>query len=317
MEVDGWVPAEVSFDVSIAAVHAWEIIRSDAEVNDGRLTGYWEVKNIGNSPDGLVVGVECTDFTDFGVIPPNELESSTNQGRSFEVLDVPINGILIFEVWMDVPSEVPIDSNAILTVEIRSFRDPAVQHTVEHSTQIDGMQPTQPVDPDEPSVFSNFLQRWLQTILIVTVSIVGTIAVAFAIRHRIEADREYYRRNNPMVVVEEVGDWMSKFDASEKEQPELIESPTTDLESFKQEFMEKSGDHSREVSPAPKAEVIDDAGDLLDESQAEDAILDAIEMAEQLQDGDLIHPENMVLDLDDFDERLNSLGKDLRDDEDP
>ena len=40
-------------------------------------------------------------------------------------------------------------------------------------------------------------------------------------------------------------------------------------------------------------------------------------MAEQLQDSDLIHPENMVLDLDDFDERLNSLGKDLRDDEDP
>ena len=67
LEVDGWVPAEVSFDVSIAAVHAWEIIRSDAEVIDGRLTGYWEVKNVGNSPDGLVVTVECTDFTDFGV----------------------------------------------------------------------------------------------------------------------------------------------------------------------------------------------------------------------------------------------------------
>ena len=317
LEVDGWVPAEVSFDVSIASVHAWEIIRSDAEVIDGRLTGYWEVKNIGNSPDGLVVSVECTDFTNFGVTPPNELDSSTNQGRSFEVLDVPINGVLIFEVWMDVPNEVPIASNAILTVEIRSFRDPAVQHTVEHSTQIDGMQPTQPVDPDEPSVFSSFLQRWLQTILIVIVSIVGTTAVAFAIRHRIEADREHYRRSNPTVVVEEVGDWMSKFDSSEKEKPELIESPTTDIESFKQEFMEKSGDHSREISPAPEAEVIDDAGDLLDEAQAEDAILDAIEIAEQLQDSDLIHPDNIVLDLDDFDERLNSLGKDLRDDEDP
>ena len=110
---------------------------------------------------------------------------------------------------------------------------------------------------------------------------------------------------------------MSKFDSSEKEQTELIESPTTDIESFKQEFMEKSGDHSREISPAPEAEVIDDAGDLLDEAQAEDAILDAIEIAEQLQDSDLIHPDNIVLDLDDFDERLNSLGKDLRDDEDP
>ena len=58
-------------------------------------------------------------------------------------------------------------------------------------------------------------------------------------------------------------------------------------------------------------------GHSLDEAQAEDAILDAIEIAEQLQDSDLIHPDNIVLDLDDFDERLNSLGKDLRDDEDP
>ena len=64
-----------------------------------------------------------------------------------------------------------------------------------------------------------FLQRWLQTILIVIVSIVGTTAVALAIRHRIEADREHYRRNNPTVVVEEVGDWMSKFDSVRKNNP--------------------------------------------------------------------------------------------------
>ena len=104
---------------------------------------------------------------------------------------------------------------------------------------------------------------------------------------------------------------------NEKEDTELIQSPITDLESFKQEFMDKSGDHSREVSPSPESEVIQGAGDLLDEAQAEDAIIDAIEMAEQLQDSDLIHPDNIVLDLDDFDERLNSLRKDLRDDEDP
>ena len=317
LEVDGWVPAEVSFDVSIAAVQAWEIIRSDAEVIDGRLTGYWEVKNIGNSPDGLVVAVECTDFTEFGVVAPNEQGISTEQGRSFQVLDIPINQTMIFEVWMDVPDEVPIASNAILTVEVRSFRDPSVHHIVEHSTQIEGIQPTEPNEPDKPNVLSNFLQRWLQTILIVIVSIVGTIAVAFAIRHRIEADREFYGRNKQEVVVEEVGDWMSKFESKDKEQTEVIQSPTTDLASFKKEFMEKSGDHSREVSPAPEPAVIEDAGELLDDAQAEDAILDAIEMAEQLQDADLIHPDNIVLDLDDFDERLNSLGKDLRDNEDP
>ena len=58
-------------------------------------------------------------------------------------------------------------------------------------------------------------------------------------------------------------------------------------------------------------------GICFDEAHAEEAIIDAIEMAEQLQDSDLIHPDNIVLDLDDFDERLNSLGKDLRDNEDP
>ena len=317
LEVDGWVPAEVSFDVSIAAVHAWEIIRSDAEVMNGRLTGYWEVKNTGNSPDGLVVSVECTDFTDFGVIPPDGGESTNGEVRSFEILNVPIGSALLFEVWMDVPEEVPVASSAILTVEIRSFRDPSVQHTVEHSTQIEGAQPSEPTGPDEPSAFSNFMQRWLQTILIVIVSIVGAVAVAFAIRHRIDADREYYRSKNPEVVVEEVGDWMSKFEQSNEEEVELIQSPTTDLESFKQEFMDKSGDHSREVSPAPEAEIIDEAGDVLDEAQAEEAIIDATEIADQLQDSDLIHPDNIVLDLDDFDERLSSIGKDLRDDEDP
>ena len=58
-----------------------------------------------------------------------------------------------------------------------------------------------------------------------------------------------------------------------------------------------------------ESEALQGAGDLLDEAHAEEAIIDAIEMAEQLQDSDLIHPDNIVLDLDDFDERLNSLGK--------
>ncbi|MEC9477875.1 MAG: hypothetical protein VX666_01820 [Candidatus Thermoplasmatota archaeon] len=218
---------------------------------------------------------------------------------------------------MDVPEEVPIATDAILTVEVRSVRDPSVLHIVEHSAQIDGEEPSDPSEPDEPSAFSKFMQRWLQTILIVIVSIVGTVAVAFAIRYRIEVDREYYRSKNPQVVVEEVGDWMSKFEEGDEETPEIIESQTTDSASFKQEFMEKSGDHSREVSPAPDSEVIDEAGDVLDEAQAEDAMFDAIEIADKLQESDIIHPDNIVLDLDDFDEKLDSLGRELRDDEDP
>ena len=319
VEVDGWVPAEVSFEVNIAAVHSWEVVRADAEVVDGQLTGFWEMRNIGNSPDGLVVSLECTDFTGFGVIAPEGSDSHTTNGdtRSFEILDIPIDGTVIFEVWMEVPEEVPIAADAVLTVEARSVRDPSVRHVIEHTAAIDGAEPTAPVEPDDPSAFSEFLQRWLQTILIVTVSLVGMVAVAMAIRHRIEADREYYRKQNPEVVVEEVGDWMAKFEESGEEIPEIIESPTTDVASFRADFMEKSGDHSRDVAPAPDTAVVGKAGEVLDEAQTEDAIRDAIEMADQLQESDMIHPENIVLDLDDFDDRLDSLGRDLRDDEDP
>ncbi len=319
VEVDGWVPAEVSFEVTIAAVHAWEVIRSDAEIADGRLTGLWQMRNVGNSPDGLVVSVECTDFTGFGVVAPEgaDTHSSGGDARSFELLDVPVGGSVEFEVWMDIPEEVPIAASAVLTVEVRSVRDPSVVHLVEHSAAIDGVGPTGPVEPEGPSAFSNFMQRWLNTILIVAVSIVGAVAVALAVRHRIEAEREYYRKQNPEVVVEEVGDWMAKFEGSDEEVPEIIESPTTDVVSFRAEFMEKSGDHSRAVAAGPEAEVVGQAGDVLDEALAEDTILDAIEMADQLQESDIIHPENIVLDLDDFDDRLDSLGRGLRDDEDP
>lgn len=319
VEADDWVPAEVSFEVTIGAVHAWEVVRSDAEIVDGRLTGYWEMRNIGNSPDGLVVSVECTDFTGFGVVAPvgADTHSSGGQARSFEFLDVPIGGSVVFEVWMDVPEEVPVAAAAVLTVEARSVRDPSVMHIVEHSAAIDGVGPSEPVEPEGPSAFSNFLQRWLNTILIVAVSAVGAVAVALAVRHRIEADREFYRKQNPEVVVEEVGDWMAKFEGGGEEIPEVIESPTTDVASFRAEFMEKSGDHSRTVAPGPGTAVVGKAGEVLDEAHAEDAILDAIEMADQLQESDLIHPENIVLDLDDFDDRMDSLGRGLRDDEDP
>ena len=319
VEVDDWVPAEVSFEVSIAAVHAWEVVRADSEVAEDRLTGFWEMRNIGNSPDGLVVSLECTDFTAFGVVAPEGSDSHTTNGdtRSFEILDIPIGGTVLFEVWMDVPEEVPIAADVVLTVEVRSVRDPSVMHVIEHAAAMDGAEPTTPVEPDEPSAFSVFLQRWLQTILIVTVSLVGMVAVAMAIRHRIEADRDYYRKQNPQVVVEEVGDWMAKFEEGGEEIPEIIESPTTDVASFRADFMEKSGDHSRNVAPAPETAVVGKAGKVLDEAQAEDAIHDAIEMADQLQESDVIHPENIVLDLDDFDDRLDSLGRNLRDDEDP
>ena len=119
-----------------------------------------------------------------------------------------------------------------------------------------------------------------------------------------------------ITVEEESENWMKKFEKIEDLGSPNINSPTKNITEFRREFLEKSGDHSREISSGPESEVIDKAVETLDESQAEDAFADAIELADTLQDSDLIHPDNMVLHLDDFDEKLDSLRRGLGDDED-
>ena len=321
VEVDGWVPAEVSFDVAVAAVHSWQLMRSDAEVIDGRLTAYWEMMNTGNGADGLVVSVDCNVFTDFGVITTTGTPSENigDETRSFQILDVPEGTSVIFEVWMDVPEQAPIETEAILTVEARSIRDPSVIFNVDHSATIAGAPGSESTGPseDEPSAFTKFIQTWLETILILAISVIGSVGLVLAILHRIEKERGWHRRNNPEDTVEEPKEWLTKFEGGGEEAPEIIESPTTDVASFRAEFIEKSGDHSRIAEPAPDQNAIESAGEVLEEALVEDAILDAIEIADAMQEDDLIHPDNLILDLDDFNDRLDNLGKELRDDEDP
>ena len=154
-------------------------------------------------------------------------------------------------------------------------------------------------------------------LVIIIVSIIGSISVAYAIRYRIDADREHYRKTNSKITVEEEPeDWMKKFEKIDYSGSPNINSPTKNITEFRREFLEKSGDHSREISSGPESEVIDKAVETLDESQAEDAFADAIELADTLQDSDLSHPDNIVLDLDDFDEKLDSLRRGMGDDED-
>ena len=317
VEVDGWIPAEVTYEITVEAVHSWQVIRSDSEVKDGRLIGYWEILNNGNSPDGIVVSVSSNVFTSFGVIHSSSGEGINQQLPSFQILDIPYGDSVLFEVWMDVPEEAPVETEAILTVEIQSFRNPGIVFVDEHRATILGEEIIEPdASTDKSSKITTFLQRWLQTILIVIVSLIGTIGVTFAIRHRIEKDREYYEQQNPKVFVEEPSDWMSKFNDDKEKEIEIIESPTTDLESFRSEFMSKSGTHSRTVKSEIEQEVLEEAQEVLEEAYVEKTISEVIEIADKLDDDDIIHPDNIILDLDDFDERLSNIRNNKRDDED-
>ena len=318
VEVDDWIPASVTWDVSVAAEYSWLIIRSDPEVIEGRLTGYWEVQNNGNGPDGIIVSVDSNVFTDFGVLTP--WDNLSNEGsRSFEILNIPSGGVVLFEVWMDIPDEAPVETSAIITIEIRSIRDPSVILVEEHSGIIEGapnLENNQDSDNNH-STFTEFMQRWLQTILIVLISIIGSIGVVIAIRYRIEEDRRKLSSNEPKVVIEEASDWMAKFEDNEDEETEIIVSPTTDFDSFRDEFLGKSGDHSRSPTKGPDEGVISNAREVLEDAFVEDTLIDTIEIADQIKEDIQIHPENSILETDHFSKRLGRLSRNLGDDEEP
>ena len=95
--------------------------------------------------------------------------------------------------------QAPTETQAILTVEARSIRDPSLIFSVDHSATIAGASGSGPTGPseDEPSAFVEFIRRWLETILILVISVIGSVGLALAIRHRIEKERGWHRRNNP------------------------------------------------------------------------------------------------------------------------
>ena len=91
-------------------------------------------------------------------------------------------------------------------------------------------------------------------------------------------------------------EWMSKFDEGGGNAPELIDSPKVSSREFAAEFLEKSGGLAEKPRQGPSEEVVGQASEVLDKFQTDEALDSAIEMADQMSEGELPHPSNVMLD---------------------
>jgi len=78
--------------------------------------------------------------------------------------------------------------------------------------------------------------------------------------------------------------------------PELVESPQIGVRDFAAEFIEKSGGLSEKPREGPSKEVVETASDVLDMYQTEHDIKSATEMADRMTQGEVSHPDNVMLD---------------------
>ena len=315
----GWSPANLSISVRVGEYYEWSVERSSSVLSDqNNLTSSWLLTNLGNEADGLVVSIDSNQVTEFGLIVPQGAlaDSSTGNTRSFELMDVPRGGNVEFVAWIMVPAESQVDSELVLTVEVRSIRDPSIVFTGTDSVLLEGAEILPPpcCKPSLLQSIIDWLEVWHEGILIVLVFIVGSIGVVLAIRKRTEA------LQGSMAVaqkpVESAEEWMSKFKEGGGHAPDLVESSRVSSREFAAEFLEKSGGLAEKPKQGPSQEIVGKATEALDKFQTDEALDSAIELADQMNEGEVPHPSNIMLDPAELEIR-RVVDKKRRDDDSP
>jgi len=317
--LDDWSPANLTISVSVGEYYEWNVERSSSVLSEeNNLTSTWLLTNLGNEADGLVVSIDSNLVTEFGLIVPEgaSADSGTGNSRSFELMDVPRGGDVEFVAWIMVPTESPVDSELVLTVEVRSIRDPSIVFTGTDSVLLEGAD-VMPPPCCKPSLIQSiidWLEVWHEGILIVLVLVAGSIGVVLALRRRNEAMQASKAAGEKPV--ESVEEWMSKFKEGGGHAPDLAESPSVSSREFAAEFLEKSGGLAEKPKQGPSSEVVGQASEVLDKFQTDEALDSAIEMADHMNEGEMPHPSNVMLDPAEMETR-RVVPKKRRDDDSP
>ena len=298
--VDDWSPGHVSFSVISGERFEWTLEMASSELTGGNnLTSTWTLINSGNGPDGLVANLDSNVVTEFSFIPPpgSIFDSSSGMSRSFELLDVQSGGEVSFVAWMIVPDIAPVETQAVLSIEVRSTRDPSIIFTGSEIATIPGEEVEEPMPEKEGlrEIVIKWMNKWLEFSLIIIVVIVGTLGVMKALSIRSKEMAGSKAGKDPES--ENAEQWISRFKKVESEEARAIESPKLPHSEFKTSFIEKSGGMSEKPMEAPDEKIVSEASDILDMAQAEGDIEEAIRLADEISEGDVLHPDNEILDL--------------------
>ena len=294
-----WSPHELQLTITVGEYYDWLLERASSDLSETNvLTSQWTLTNAGNEPDGLVVNLDVNMVMEFGLVPPLGASTGTESSnpRSFEIMNIEPADSVEFSAWMAVPTEAPIETTATLTVEVRSIRDPSIIFSAEDSVIVPAaFEPGKDEDRNEfLQNFINWLEVWHELFLIAIVVIVGCIGVVVAVKTR--KQRELALMSPAPLAKEEAEEWMARFEEGGEQVPELVESPQIGVRDFAAEFIEKSGGLSEKPREGPSKEVVETASDVLDMYQTEHDIESATEMADRMTQGEVPHPDNVMLD---------------------
>tara|TARA_B100000212_G_scaffold226654_1_gene172099 strand:+ start:869 stop:2971 length:2103 start_codon:yes stop_codon:yes gene_type:complete len=293
LSIGDWSPGEVSFEVKSGAIFSWSLGEFEEDIDSGNLTASWTMTNTGNSIDGLIASIDSSVVTGFGIdvlVPHSEIILFRSD-RALEVYPVSPGQSIEILGWMEVPKTAPADTIVNLSVEIRSAMDPGIFITEAVSINVTGEPPsvTSPEKKNFREPIIRFLNLWLEPIMIVSVILIGVYGTSLALKRT-------SKTSVPTDKSEEEGDWMLKFSRSETSRVSLERSIQIGVSDFEKSFFGHEGRPDVKSQSEISSEAIDDASRILDNSKEESDIEEALRLAEEMENQDLLHPDNVILD---------------------
>ena len=293
LSIGDWSPGEVSFEVKSGAIFSWSLGEFEEDIDSGNLTASWTMTNTGNSIDGLIASIDSSVVTGFGIdvlVPHSEIILFKSD-RALEVYPVSPGQSIEILGWMEVPKTAPADTIVNLSVEIRSAMDPGIFITEAVSINVTGEPPsvTSPEKKNFREPIIRFLNLWLEPIMIVSVILIGVYGTSLALKRT-------SKTSVPTDKSEEEGDWMLKFSRSETSRVSLERSIQIGVSDFEKSFFGHEGRPDVKSQSEISLEAIDDASRILDNSKEETDIEEALRLAEEMENQDLLHPDNVILD---------------------
>ena len=293
LSIGDWSPGEVSFEVKSGAIFSWSLGEFEEDIDSGNLTASWTMTNTGNSIDGLIASIDSSVVTGFGIdvlVPHSEIILFRSD-RALEVYPVSPGQSIEILGWMEVPKTAPADTIVNLSVEIRSAMDPGIFITEAVSINVTGEPPsvTSPEKKNFREPIIRFLNLWLEPMMIVSVILIGVYGTSLALKRT-------SKTSVPTDKSEEEGDWMLKFSRSETSRVSLERSIQIGVSDFEKSFFGHEGRPDVKSQSEISLEAIDDASRILDNSKEESDIEEALRLAEEMENQDLLHPDNVILD---------------------
>ena len=305
MRIDDIVLQSLTIESSTAPYINWILSAAENSVTNGQLKFEVTMRNEGNIPDGLIVRMASSYYTELSFIPPDNAvyEEGVENIRSFEIMDVEKGSDFTFSGWAKIPDNQVSSDVFFLNITAHSRLASDYPFTYSANTTFDAIEGTKDeggaVVASLGDLVVDFLVvLWTLKYVIIAVMISG-LMINKSLRDR-AARLEQRELNRPREEDKaQPGDWMAEFNKKKQAIPTPAESPEIPTETFTGMFTANAGEWKPSPEPVD-SNIVSAASSVIDQHEKATSKEKLDSLTSEISSGSISQPHhsNVVLPTD-------------------